>query len=167
MNASLVESLEDHTANPWVEIVRPEILSLGTVRGGPVVARAADLAAFLSLERGAWVQAATVGDRRAVAGEGLVRRLGLVVGDDVTVVGSSVPRIAFVRIVGIYRTATPANDELLVDFAIGRLLSGLSGTGFHSIRIRTTGPTAHLDFLRGFGESVHVTGPYMTRDDSE
>src|SRR5207249_7557688 len=164
-NESLVESLKNHTANPWVEIVSPEILSLGTVRGEPVVARAADVAAFLSLERGAWVQAATVGDRRAVAGEGLVRRLGLVVGDDVTVVGSSVPRIAFVRIVGIYRTATPANDELLVDFAIGRLLSGLSGTGFHSIRIRTTDPTALLDFLRGFGASVHVTGPDMPRVD--
>ena len=165
INESLVESLKNHTANPWVEIVSPEILSLGTVRGEPVVARAADLAAFLSLERGAWVQAATVGDRTAVAGEGLVRRLGLVVGDDVTVVGSSVPRIAFVRIVGIYRTATPANDELLVDFAIGRLLSGLSGTGFHSIRIRTTDPTALLDFLRGFGASMHVTGPDLPRVD--
>ena len=40
INESLVESLKNHTANPWVEIVSPEILSLGTVRGEPVVARA-------------------------------------------------------------------------------------------------------------------------------
>jgi len=162
VNESLVQNL---TRQPWARIVSPEILSLGTVHGEPVVVRAADPAAFFSLESGTWVQAGAVGDRTAVAGEGLVRRLGLAVGDDVTVVGSSVPRIAFVRIAGIYRTATSANDELLVDFAIGRLLSGLGATGFHSIRIRTTDPTALLTFLRGFGASVHLTGPDLPRVD--
>jgi len=162
VNESLVQNL---TGQPWARIVSPEILSLGTVRGEPVVVRAADPATFFSLESGTWVQAGAVGDRTAVAGEGLVRRLGLAVGDDVTVVGSSVPRIAFVRISGIYRAATSANDELLVDFAIGRLLSGLGATGFHSIRIRTTDPTALLTFLRGFGASVHVTGPDLPRVD--
>jgi len=162
VNESLVRNL---TGQPWASVVSPEILSLGTVHGEPVVVRAADPAALFSLEGGAWVQAATVSDRTAVAGEGLVRRLGLAVGDDVTVVGSSVPRIAFVRIAGIYRTATSANDELLVDFAMGRLLSGLGATGFHFIRIRTTDPTALLNFLRGFGASVHVTGPDLPRVD--
>lgn len=162
VNESLAKNL---TAQPWARVVSPEILSLGTVRGQPVVVRAADPVSFLILEDGAWVQAATLSDRTAVAGDGLVRRLGLAVGDDVTVVGSSVPRIAFVRIVGIYRTDTPANDELLVDFPIGRLLSGLSATSFHSIRIRTDHPTLLISFLRGFGSSVHVTGPALPRVD--
>ena len=162
VNESLVQNL---SGQPWVSVVSPEILSLGTVRGEPVLVRAADPPGFFSLEGGAWVQAAVVGDRNAVAGEGLVSRLGLAVGDEVTLVGSSVPRIAFVRIAGIYRTATSANDELLVDFAIGRLLSGLGATGFHSIRIRTTDPTALLNFLRGFGSSVHVSGPDLPRAD--
>jgi ABC-type lipoprotein release transport system permease subunit len=145
--------------------VSPEILSIGTVRGEPVVTRAASPSAFLSLEDGVWVQAATAGDRTALAGEGLVRRLGLAVGDNVTVVGSAIPRIAFVRIAGIYRTATPANDELLVDFSIGRFLTGLGPTGFHSIRVRTSDPGALLSFLRGFGASVHVSGPDLPRVD--
>ncbi|HYT17132.1 MAG TPA: FtsX-like permease family protein [Thermoplasmata archaeon] len=165
VNESLAESLKNRTAHPWAEIVSPEILSLGTAGGEPVVVRAADPAAFFSLEGGVWVQAGIGGDRTAFAGEGLVRRLGLAVGDDVTLVGSSVPRIAFVRIAGIYRTATPANDELLVDFSIGRLLSGLGATGFHSIRIRTTDPAALLNFLRGTEASVHVTGPGLPRVD--
>src|SRR5712692_463557 len=134
VNESLVQNL---TGQPWASVVSPEILSLGTVHGEPVVVRAADPAALFSLEGGAWVQAATVSDRTAVAGEGLVRRLGLAVGDDVTLVG----------------------------FAMGRLLSGLGATGFHSIRIRTTDPTALLTFLRGFGASVHVTGPDLSRVD--
>src|SRR5207244_1130977 len=69
------------------------------------------------------------------------------------------------RIAGIYRTATSANDELLVDFAIGRSLSGLSATSFHSIRIETMDAAALLNFLRGFGASVHVTGPNLPRTD--
>src|SRR5438094_957518 len=101
---------------------------------------------------------------RAFAGL-LLCGLRLAVGDDVTVVGSSVPRIAFVRIAGIYRTATPANDELLVDFPMGRFLSGLGPTAFHSIRLRTSNPAVLLSFLRGFGSSVHVSGPDLPRAD--
>jgi len=153
------------TLRGGVQIVSPEILSLGTLRGEPVVVRAVEPGTFLSFERGEWVQPATVGNRTAYAGEGLVRRLGLAVGDDVTVVGSSVPRIAFVRVAGIYRTATPANDELLVDFPTGRFLSGLGPTAFHSIRLRTSNPAVLLSFLRGFGSSVHVSGPDLPRAD--
>ncbi len=163
---SVNESLADNlTAQPWARIVSPEILSLGTLHGEPVVVRAANPVALFSLEGGTWVQPPSDGDRPAYAGEGLLRRVGLTVGDNLTLVGSAVPRIAFVRIAGIFRTATPANDELLVDFAVGRFLSGLGGTGFHSIRIRTSDPTALLTFLRGFGASVHVTGPDLPRAD--
>src|SRR5207245_10766514 len=111
------ESLPDKlTRQPGVQIVSPEILSLGTVRGEPVVVRAAEPGTFLSFEGGEWVQPATAGNQTGYAGEGLVRRLGLAAGDDATVVGSSVPRLAFVHIAGIHPTATPANDGLRVDF---------------------------------------------------
>src|SRR3989454_1057180 len=162
INESLAENL---TRQPGVQIVSPEILSLGTVRGEPVVVRAAEPGTFLSFEGGEWVQSATVGNRTAYVGEGLVRRLGLVAGEDATVVGSSVPRIAFVHIAGIYRTATTANDEMLVDFPLGRFLSGLGSTAFHSIRLRTSDPAALLSFLRSFGASVHVSGPGLPRAD--
>jgi len=162
INESLAENLTLHAG---VEAVSPEILSLGTVRGEPFVVRAAEPGSFLAFEGGEWVQPAAVGNRTAYAGEGLVRRLGLAAGDDVTVVGSSVPRIAFVHIAGIYRTATPANDELLVDFPMGRFLSGLGATAFHSIRLRTSDPAALLSFLRGLGASVHVSGPNLPRAD--
>src|SRR3989454_935192 len=162
INESLVENLTLHAG---VQIVSPEILSLGTVRGEPVVVRAAEPGTFLSLEGGEWVQPATLGNRSAYAGEGLVRRLGLAAGESATLVGSSVPQIAFVHIAGIYRTATPANDEMLVDFPMGRFLSGLGSTAFHSIRLRTSDPAPLLSFLREFGASVHVSGPNLPRAD--
>ncbi len=156
INASLARNL---TVQPWAEIVSPEILSLGTVVGEPVVVRAAEPTAFLSLEGGAWVQPANLSDRWAVAGEGLARRIRVAPGDSLTVVGSATPRIAFVRIAGIYRTGTPSNDELLVDVTTGRFLAALGPTGYLSIRVKTGDPPALVAFLRGFGASVHVTGP--------
>src|SRR2546430_6679169 len=84
INESLAENL---TAQPWAQLVSPEILSLGTIRGEPVVVRAAEPGTFLSLEGGERVQPATLGNRSAYAGEGLVRRLGLAAGDDATLRG--------------------------------------------------------------------------------
>src|SRR3989454_456790 len=162
INESLVENLTLHAG---VQIVSPEILSLGTVRGEPVVVRAAEPGTFLSSEGGEWVQPGTLGNRSAYAGEGLVRRLKLAAGENATLVGSSVPRIAFVHIAGIYRTATPANDEMLVDFPMGRFLSALGSTAFHSIRLRTSDPAPLLSFLREFGAGVHVSGPNLLRAD--
>lgn len=162
VNSSLVENL---TTQPWSAIVSPEILGLGTLRGAPVVIRGANPDAFLSLEAGALLQPVTLTDQWALAGEGLARRLGLSVGDTATVVGTALPRIAFVQIIGVYRTETTANDELLVDPAMARFLTGLSPGFYHTIRVKTSEPGSLLTFLQGFGASVHVSGPGLARAD--
>lgn len=162
INTSLAENL---TARSWAEIVSPEILNLGTIRGEPILIRAVNPSAFFAIERAESVPTARLADGWALAGEGLARRLGLSAGDNVTVVGSAIPRIAFAPIAGVYRTATPANDELLVDYGLGRFLAGLASTAFHSIRVKTSNPDALVAFLRGFGASAHVSGPGMPRVD--
>ena len=159
INTSLAENL---TAEPWATIVSPEILGLGTLSGEPVVVRAADPDAFFRLE-GATPMNATV--PFAFVGSGLSARLHVAVGDAVTLVGSYLPRIAFLRISGIYRTETPANDEMLVDFGTGRFLTAIGPVNFHTIRVRTSNPTSLLAFLDGFGSSVHVSGPAILRSD--
>src|SRR5207253_11398737 len=80
-------------------------------------------------------------------------------GDTVTIVGAFVPRIAFVRITGVFRAESVANDELLVDFSMARFLTGLGPLNYHSIRVTTKDPAEMLRFLDGFGSSVHVSGP--------
>lgn len=155
INESLVENL---TARFHPAIVSPELFGLGTLAGEPVVVRAAEPDAFLFLEGGSWVDRVTGTDAFAYAGEGLADRLGLTTGATVTLVGSYAPRIAFVRITGIYHSETPANDELLVDYAMGRFLTAIGPVAFHSIRIRTADLAALLEFLERFGASVHVSG---------
>jgi ABC-type lipoprotein release transport system permease subunit len=163
INESLAGNL---SAQPWVALVSPEMLGLGTLAGEPVVVRAAKPDVFVvDLEGGTWINRTTVRDGFAFVGEGLAHRLGLSTGDTVTLVGSYLPRIAFVRIAGVYRTATAANDELLVDDGMGRFLTGLGPTFFHSIRVRTSNPAALVAFLDRFGASAHVSGPSLVRAD--
>jgi ABC-type lipoprotein release transport system permease subunit len=163
INESLAANL---SAQPWATRVSREILGLGTLAGEPVVVRAANPDVFVvDFEGGVWINRTVVRDGFAFLGEGLAHRLRLSTGDTVTLVGSYVPRIVFVRVAGLYRTATAANDELLVDYDMGRFLTGLGPTFFHSIRIRATDPTALLAFLDRVGVSVHVSGPSLARAD--
>ena len=163
INESLVANL---SAQPWTGRLSPEILGLGTLAGEPVVVRAVAPDVFVvDFEGGAWINRTVASEGFAFLGEGLAHRLALSTGDTVTLVGSYLPRIAFARIAGIYRTATAANDELLVDYGMGRFLTGLGATFFHSIRIRTSNPAALVAFLDGFGASVHLTGPSLARVD--
>src|SRR5207249_2231801 len=79
--------------------------------------------------------------------------------------GAFVPRIAFVRITGVFRAESVANDELLVDFSMARFLTGLGPLNYHSIRVTTKDPAEMLRFLDGFGSSVHVSGPGIVPTD--
>ncbi len=162
INESLAENL---TAQPWTDLVSPEILALGTLAGEPVLVRGAEPFAFVRMEDGDWVQSASVLDRWAFAGEGLATRLALESGTSVTLVGSAIPRRAFARITGVYRTETTANDELVVDYATARTLTGVGPEAYHTIRVRASDPGRLVAFLEAFGASVHVSGPDMPRVD--
>jgi ABC-type lipoprotein release transport system permease subunit len=162
INVTLAENI---TLQPSTKIVSPEILGLGTLAGEPVVVRAADPDIFRQIDGGTWVTRSPASDGFAILGDGLARRIGVGMNETVTLVGSFVPRIVFARITGIYRTESAANDELLVDYTMGRFLTGLGPRNFHSIRVRTTDPAALLSFLDGFGASVHVSGPGLSRAD--
>src|SRR5439155_1575786 len=136
----------------------PEILSLGTLRGEPVVVRAANPVALFSLEGGTWVQPPSDGDRPAYAGEGLLRRVGLTVGDNLTVVGSAVPRIAFVRIAGIFRTAVAeaTSSVSVVAYGIAVLLGILVAFGIHAVQARAFADRAPaIGVLRAIGAGNH------------
>src|SRR5438445_533227 len=162
INVSLASNI---TASGWAKTVSPEILGLTTLAGNPVVVRAVDPDAFLRLENATHLSGAMAGSEFALAGEHLALRFGLATGDTVTVAGAYVPRIAFLRITGTFRTESAANDELLVDFGMGRFLTGLGPLNYHSIRVRTPNPAALLRFLDGFQASVHVSGPGLVRAD--
>jgi ABC-type lipoprotein release transport system permease subunit len=156
INDSLAQNLSSQT---WAGTVSPEIFSLGTLRGSPVVVRGVDPVAFLRLEGASAPPSTSLPSAWALAGSGLQVRLGVASGDELTLVGSSISRLDIVPLVGVFRTSTAANDELLVDYRTARFLTGVGPGVYHSIRIRTDDPSALLAFLGARSASVHVTGP--------
>lgn len=156
VNASLTENL---SRLPSVQLVSPEVLALSTLDGQPVLLRGANASLFLAMARGTWDAGGSGSDTWAAAGASLAARLRLAMGDAVTLAGSGRPRLDIVRITGVYRTGGVADDELLVDLATARFLTGVPPGIFHVIRVRTTDPAALLAYLRTSGASVVVTGP--------
>jgi ABC-type lipoprotein release transport system permease subunit len=156
INDSLAQNL---TAQPWTETVSPEIFSLGTLGDLAVVVRGVDPAAFLSLEDAAWTPPASWPQAWSLAGSRLAARSGRAVGDELTLVGSAIPRLGVVPLLGTFRAGSAADDELLVDYATARFLSGVGAGLYHAIRVKTSDPAALLAFLAQRGASTHVSGP--------
>jgi len=162
INDALVDGLRQQ---PWADLVGPEIFAFGMLHDDPVIVRGAEPGIFLSMEGGTWIEARPSEGRSAYAGEGLASRLSLAVGDDLVLLGSTIPRLEIVRIRGIFSTRGLANDELIVEHTTGRSLSGLVEGAYHSIRVKTDDPSALVSFLEVGGVSAHVTGPGLPRVD--
>ncbi len=156
INDSLAQNL---SAQPWAAAVSPEIFSLGTLLGAPVVVRGVDPVTFLRIEGATGGLPAGTRTPWALAGSGLASRLSLMAGQELTLVGSSISRLDVVPLVGSYRTATAADDELLVDYGTARFLTGVGAGLYHSIRVETSEPDALVAFLASRGASAHVAGP--------
>ena len=156
INDSLAQNL---SSQPWAGTVSPEIFSLGTLRGAPVVVRGVDPVAFLRIEGASSAPPLFLPAPWALAGSGLQARVGVASGDELTRVGSSIPRLDVVPLAGVFRTSPAANDELLIDYGTARFLTGVGPGVYHSLRVQTDDPSALLAFLDARSASVHVTGP--------
>jgi len=155
INDSLVQNL---SAQPWVDLVEGEILAAGTLGGAPVVVRGANTSVFVAMEGGTWLAQTSAPVHWAVAGSGLQARAALVLGQYVTLEGSSNPRLDLVPVVGFFRSSTVANDELVVDVGTARFLTGTPAGRYHSIRVKTSDPAALSSYLRSVGASVWISG---------
>lgn len=162
VNDSLVVNL---TAQPFADVVSAEILAFGTLRGEPVIVRAAAPGPFLAVEGGAYVVVPNGTADGGIAGAGLAARLGLSVGGFVSLVGSTSPRIEVVPIVGTFDSPGAAQDELVIGYGLGRALTGVGASSYHAVRVRTSDPAALHAFLRDAEASVHVTSPDGSRLD--
>ncbi len=159
-NDSINDTLfHELSAQPWAQLVSGEIFAVGTLHGTPVVVRGANASVFVAMEGGTWVEQTPAPTHWAVAGTGLRDRLGLSLREYVTLEGSSVPRLTLVPLVGVFRSANVANDELVVDLGTARFLTGAAAWAYHSIRVETAQPDALVSFLTSAGASAWVSGP--------
>lgn len=140
LSASLVPAMR---AIPGVSAVSPEIFAVTVLDGKSMVARGAEIDAFLALERGALSQGRLpqrAGE--ALGGDRFLREFGLSVGDRIVVPAPTARLGAPFLIVGAFSAPGPAEDELVIRLEDARGLASVSPGAVHVVRVATSEPAA-------------------------
>ncbi|WP_433630322.1 FtsX-like permease family protein [Halomicrococcus sp. NG-SE-24] len=132
----------------------PEILVFSMHDGQPVVVRGVNYTAFEAVSEAELTQGHPPRQQRqAVVGDDLAKTLGLSVGDQITLGGSTDPGMTRVQIVGTYTAPGAVDDQLLVSLPVAQHLSTKrQGTVQF---IRTKKPVDNLEMK---GPTISVLG---------
>ncbi|UCE73898.1 MAG: ABC transporter permease [Methanomassiliicoccales archaeon] len=159
ISASLAQKLNEQD---FVVVASPEIHAFSyTINRRnkdyePVIVRGVEPAIFLQIESARLLKGGYDGNFMLV-GEGLSRRLGVQVGHNVTITGSTVPAILESTTTGIFSSSTSANDHILIPLDSARKFMGLSKDDVISIRVKTDNEQMLIDFLTDQEYSVVVS----------
>lgn len=147
LDISLADQLR---SEDWVDVVSPEVYAFCMVKGEPVVVRGVDPDSFLEMEDASLVQGSADGDF-LIVGEALNDRLGLSIGENMVLTGSTRPKISELQLTGIFESDGPSNDELLVSLNQGWIISPAPKNTAVSIRVKTDDYDMLLSYLNQTG----------------
>jgi len=115
-----------------------EIFVPTTFRGDSIMARGADLAAFLAIENATTrplIAASTLAPSEVVLGRAFATRYGLEVGDTIGLTGAYRPTRLTFTVVATHDASGSTRDELVIPLAAARALSGQANDQVDLIRI--------------------------------
>ena len=159
ISASLAQRLNNEE---FIDVASPEIyafsyiLSRKTGKYEPVLVRGCESANFLKIEN-ADMKKGDYNGNFMLAGEGVYNRLGLKIGQGITITGSTHPAILEGTLSGIFSSKTSSNDQILIPLASARKLMGLSGDNVLIIRVKTDYEQKLIDLLTEEEYSVLVS----------
>lgn len=160
LRASLAQTLN---RLDFVEVASPEIyafsyiISKKTGEYEPVLTRGVEPEYFLEIEKASMIEGG-YGDNFMLIGESLSKRLGIQVGDSITITGSTTPAIVESTVSGIFSSKTASNDQLLLPLSYARKFTGLGEDSVIIIRVKTNDQEMLIDFLTTEEYSVVVSG---------
>jgi ABC-type lipoprotein release transport system permease subunit len=159
IRASVAQKLNDED---FIEVASPEIYAFSYVinrKTGdyePVLVRGVEAENFLKIED-AVLQKGDHEDHFMLVGESLSNRLGLNIGNGLTITGSTHPAILEGTVSGIYKSQSSTNDQILIPLESARKLTGLSGDNVLTVRVKTDNEQKLIDFLTEEEYSVIVS----------
>lgn len=159
VRSSLPQDLaESFRALPNVTAVSAEIFAFSAIGEEPVVLRGAEPEDFFALEAAVLTTGRLPSASfEILAGDRVAERLGLVVGNAMTLVGTFRPKLAEVRLVGIFHSDEPTADEFVVPLSLARLLSSKEPGEVSIIRLRSTTPEQFARWLSPEGARFSLT----------
>jgi len=142
--------------------VSPEIFLFSVVNGMPVTVRGVDVVSFLRVEGASMLEGQASGSDFLLIGSSFQKRSGLTVGDKMVIPGSARASIYEGTITGVFRSDTPADDEILVPLDIAREMAGKREGTYQVVRVLNGNITAIADALRSQNYTVAVgSGPHV------
>ncbi|RLG43768.1 MAG: hypothetical protein DRN81_05895 [Thermoproteota archaeon] len=138
---------------PGVVAVSPEALAPVVLRGCPAVLRGVVPSKFLVLQPLEAVSGRLLCDSdlfEAMVGVGLAGRLGIGVGDSILVFSAMRDVSMWLRVVGVFRSDTAMDDEVLSTLWVGRRLRGLDDSYVSLVRARLDLSRTTVGMVSGF-----------------
>ena len=122
----------------FIDVVSPEIIVFSIYKGEAVTVRGVWFREFLEIENGKLIEGRFPNRTdECIVGEAFAKRMNVLIGDTITLFGSFKSSVAIVKVVGIYRTKTLSNEEILVSLPIARNLCGLGKNTVSIIRVKS------------------------------
>ncbi|MCK4717157.1 MAG: FtsX-like permease family protein [Thermoplasmata archaeon] len=149
LNTTLLEALDNSTN---ITLLSPEIIVPTIINGEPIVCRGVDRKDVLELDGvnldGNWISMNT-----GILGEDAAKRMGVNIGDRLTVTSPNLPGFCLITLSGIYRSEDPA-DILLISNGYARFLIGLGEDDYTLIRLRSSNPLEVQKLVKQMGTGV-------------
>ena len=163
-NTAIKEDLANKlNEQDFVEVASPEIYAFSytinrkTKGYEPVAVRGVEPNSFLKIEN-AHISEGGIGPNFMLVGEELSSRLGIKVGDCVTITGSTAPAILELTVTGKFKSGTSSNNQMLVPLSHARKLMALKEGNVLIIRVKTDDREKLIDYLKDHKYSVIVSG---------
>lgn len=142
--------------------VSPEIFLFCVVDGMPVTVRGVDPASFMKVEGASLIAGNASGSTFLLIGSSFQKRSGFTVGDRLVVSGSTNPSLYEGTVSGVFRSDSPADDEVLLPMSVVRELSGKRDGTYQVVRVLGGNITKIADTLRNQNYTVAIgSGPHV------
>jgi ABC-type lipoprotein release transport system permease subunit len=149
LNKTLISQLETLSVEEdWIQVVSPEVYVFCVQRDNPIVVRGVNASAFLEIEDAQIIEGDMFDDRSAMIGEGFSKLLDVQMGDRILLTGSTSPSIKEVKVVGIYSSPTPSNDEMIISIHTASKLARIRDDTVMAIRVKTSDGDRLTEFLQ-------------------
>lgn len=140
VDARLISPLR---ALPNVSVVSGETYALIAVAGRSIFVRGGDISSILEVEEARIDEGRNVAETDEVLiGRGLAERTGWAAGDTIPMPGALTTDLLVARVAGVFESEGPVRDEILVDDAAIRRLTGTAPSHVHLIRVKTSDAAA-------------------------
>ncbi len=142
--------------------VSPEIFLFCVVDGMPVTVRGVDPASFMKVEGASLIAGNASGSTFLLIGSSFQKRSGFTVGDRLVVSGSTNPSLYEGTVSGVFRSDSPADDEVLLPISVVREMSGKRDGTYQVVRVLGGNITKIADTLRNQNYTVAIgSGPHV------